>query len=395
MKKFLVFPLISLVFLSSISFSFELKYGLSTNNIYRLKVYTKQDIYIDGVYFRTVEGMAKITYQPYAYREIDGQRYVEVKYLFYYMNRKSPTDEYKLAKVDEVSFLVGWLGDIVLLDKSSSLPPKRGIPSFFSGFAAKGYKWQSRGEEVYTEKDEVVKVPVIVNYSVDDIFMKEGKNFVSFEASYNYYYSVPAGKYLKSLKVSSSIKYNWDAIEGIFSEYREIFDITKEFLPGYAYSSTRHQGTSLGIMEIIPIDIAKQYKLAREIEKFVSNVQVSPPENNEIKVNISDILFDTGSYEVKPSYRDMIVKLAEIIRQYNEVDVVVEGHTDDVGSRDFNITLSENRARSVAKLLIENGVSKNKVSYVGYGPDKPIVPNTSDENRAKNRRVEIKLIWGK
>jgi len=46
-------------------------------------------------------------------------------------------------------------------------------------------------------------------------------------------------------------------------------------------------------------------------------------------------------------------------------------------------------------LLIENGVSKNKVSYVGYGPDKPIFPNTSNENRAKNRRVEIKLIWGK
>ncbi len=395
MRRFLVFSLILVVFLPVVSFSFDLKYGLSTNNIYRLKVYTKQDIYIDGVYFRTVEGMAKITYQPYAYREIDGQKYVEVKYLFYYMNRRSSLEEYKLARVDEVSFLVGSSGNVVLLDKSSYLPPKRGIPSFSSGFVAKGYKWQSMGEEVYTEKDEVIKVPVLVNYYVDDIFMRGGKSFISFEASYKYHYFVPAGKYLKSLKVSSSVKYNWDAIEGIFSEYREVFDVTKEFLPGYAYSSTRHQGTSLGVMEIIPIDVAKQYRLAREIEKFVSNVQVSPPEKNEIKVNISDILFDTGSYQIKPSYRNMIVKLAEIIRQYNEVDVVVEGHTDDVGSREFNLALSENRARSVAKLLIESGVSKDKVSYVGYGPDRPLVPNTSDENRAKNRRVEVKLIWGK
>jgi outer membrane protein OmpA-like peptidoglycan-associated protein len=393
MRKLLIFLL--LFSLSISSHSFELKYGFSTNNIYRLKVYTKQDIYIDGVYFRTVEAMSKITYQPYAYRDIDGETYVEVKYLFYYMNRKNPTEEYKLSKVDEVNFLVGHLGDVILLDKDSYLPPKRGIPSFSSGYIAKGYKWQSPGEEVYTEKNEIINVPVVVNYVIDDTFMKEGKSFVSFNADYNYFYSVPAGKYLKSLKVSSSIKYNWDTIEGIFSEYREIFDITKEFLPNYVYSSTRHQGTSLGIMEVIPVDIAKQYKLAREIEKFVSNVSVSPPENNEIKVNISDILFDTGSYQIKPSYRDMLTKFAEIIKQYNEIDVVVEGHTDDVGSRDLNISLSENRAKSVARLLIDSGVKSEKVSYAGYGPDKPLVPNTSDENRAKNRRVEIKLIWGK
>ncbi len=381
------------LFLSNLS-AFLLSYKLSTNNIYRLKVYTKQDIYIDGLFFRTVEAMSKITLQPYAYREIEGRNYVVFKYLFYYMNRTQKDIEYKLSKVEEVDVIVGPDGDMKVL-KDSYLPPRRGIPSFNNSSVAKGSKWQAVGEDVFTEKDEIVKVRSVVNYYVDDVIMKEGKNFVVFNADYNFFFNNPNGKYIKDIKLSSSTKYNWNVVEGIFSEYREIFDITKTYLPGYVYNSTRHQGSSVGIMEIIPINIAKQYKLAREIEKISSEVSVSPPENNEVKINMSDILFDLGSYTIKPNYRKMLENLANVLKNYTEIDILVEGHTDDVGTREFNLVLSENRAKSVANVLIQSGIRPDKVSYRGYGPDKPILPNISDENRAKNRRVEIKLIWGK
>ncbi|MEN2998217.1 MAG: OmpA family protein [Brevinematia bacterium] len=371
-----------------------LSFKFSTNNIYRLKVYTKQDIYVDDVFFRTVEGMSKITIQPYEYRKVDGEDYLLVKYLFYYMNRKKADEEYKLAKVEEIDILISPLGNVKLL-QPSYLPPRRGIPSFVNSPVAKGMKWQAVGEDVFTEKDEIVEVKSIVNYVVEDVVMKEGKPFVIFDASYNFTFGNPSGKYIKDIKLTSSTKYNWDVFEGIFSEYREIFDITKTYMPNYPYSSTKHQGTSIGTMEIVPINIAKQFKLAREIEKISPEVQVSPPENNEIKVRISDILFDVGSYSIKPSYREMLENLAKVLKQYSEVDVVIEGHTDNTGTREYNLTLSENRARSVANVLIQSGIKPDKVSYRGYGPDKPIVPNTSDENRAKNRRVEIKLIWGK
>ncbi|MGB9620920.1 MAG: OmpA family protein, partial [Brevinematia bacterium] len=135
--------------------------------------------------------------------------------------------------------------------------------------------------------------------------------------------------------------------------------------------------------------------LARELEKISSEVTVSPPENNEIKLNISDILFDKGSWTIKDAYREMLKKVAEVLKQYKEIDIVVEGHTDDTGTREFNLSLSENRARAVANALIQSGISSDKVSYRGFGPDRPLVPNTSEENRSRNRRVEIKLIWGK
>lgn len=382
-----------LVFWSEV-FGFVLSYKLSTNNIYRLKVYTKQDIYIDGVFFRTVEAMSKITLQPYEYRKVGDSEYVVVKYLFYYMNKKEKDLEYKLAKVDEVDVLVNAQGDMRVL-QDSYLPPRRGIPSFTRSSVARGSQWQAVGEDVFTEKDEIVRVRNVVNYYVDDIVMKDGKNIVVFNANYSFFFNNPNARYIKDIKLSSTTKYNWDVIEGIFTEYREIFDITKNYQQGYAYSSTRHQGTSIGIMEVIPINVAKQYKLAREIEKISSEVSVSPPENNEIKVSISDILFDRGSFSIKPSYRQMLESLASVLKQYSEIDIVVEGHTDDTGTREFNLNLSENRARAVANVLIQGGVKQDKVSYRGYGPDKPIVPNDSEENRARNRRVEIKLIWGK
>lgn len=382
------------LFLLGDLFGFVLSYKLSTNNIYRIKVYTRQDIYVEGIFFRTVEAMAKITIQPYGYRKIEGEDYVLSKYLFYYMNKKQNDVEYKLAKVDEVDILIGPSGDMRVLQEAS-IPPRRGIPSFTKAPVAKGYKWQAIGEDVFTERDEIVKVRSVVDYSVDDIVMKEGENVVVFNAEYSFFFSNPGGKYIKDIKLTSSTKYSWNVVNGIFSEYREIFDVTKTYLPGYPYESTRHHGTSIGVMEIVPVNIAKQYKLAREIEKISSEVSVSQPENNEIKVSISDILFDVGSYNIKPRYREMLESLAKVLNQYSEVDIVVEGHTDNTGSREFNLVLSENRARAVANVLIQSGIKPDKVSYRGYGPDKPIVPNTSDENRAKNRRVEIKLIWGK
>ncbi|MCX8029695.1 MAG: OmpA family protein [Brevinematales bacterium] len=390
-----VFIITLFLMFSFSSYPFILSYKLSTNNIYRLKVYTRQDIYIDGLFFRTVEAMSKITMQPYGYRKYNGEDYIVVKYMFYYLTKKQSVDvEYRLSRVDEVDYLINEVGNMIVLS-DSYLPPRRSIPSFVRSPIAKGMKWQSVGEDIITERDEIVRIKSVVNYSIDDIVMKNGRNIAIFNADYGFMFNNPAGKYVKDINFKSSTKYNWDVLEGIFSEYREIFDITKTYLPGYSYNSTRHQGSSVGIMEVVPINIAKQYKLAREIEKLGSDVSVSPPEDNEIKVSISDILFDVGSFSIKPSYRDMIVNLANILKQYNEVDVVVEGHTDDRGTRDFNITLSENRAKAVANILIQSGIKSDRVSYRGYGPDKPILPNTTDENRAKNRRVEIKLIWGK
>ena len=104
----------------------------------------------------------------------------------------------------------------------------------------------------------------------------------------------------------------------------------------------------------------------------------------------TQVLFDTGKAELKPAGRAALKELAESIKDQKCGLINIEGHTDDVGSDASNRTLSEKRAASVAAALkkdITNPAFNWKEK--GFGESKPIVPNDSDENRAKNRRVEI------
>jgi outer membrane protein OmpA-like peptidoglycan-associated protein len=84
-----------------------------------------------------------------------------------------------------------------------------------------------------------------------------------------------------------------------------------------------------------------------------------------------------------------------MIKANPDVKVRVEGHTDDTGPHDLNVRLSQDRAASVRNYLVQHGVSPQRVRSVGYGPDKPLVKSTTDDARAKNRRVEFVVDDGK
>jgi outer membrane protein OmpA-like peptidoglycan-associated protein len=118
-------------------------------------------------------------------------------------------------------------------------------------------------------------------------------------------------------------------------------------------------------------------------------------EEGKCRVNLtvsSGVLFDFNSYALKPEAMKVLDEVASYIVNTPYQKVVVEGHTDDVGSEDYNLKLSKQRARSVASYLIAKGVAPDRIEVVGYGESKPKYPNTTEENRAKNRRVEIKLL---
>jgi outer membrane protein OmpA-like peptidoglycan-associated protein len=103
------------------------------------------------------------------------------------------------------------------------------------------------------------------------------------------------------------------------------------------------------------------------------------------------ITFNTGSTELSPAAQFNLDKLAGSFRQYGDNNIEVTGHTDSVGSNASNIELSQKRAISVGKYLIGQGIDKNRIQVYGAGPSQPIASNSSEEGRAQNRRVEIKL----
>jgi outer membrane protein OmpA-like peptidoglycan-associated protein len=107
------------------------------------------------------------------------------------------------------------------------------------------------------------------------------------------------------------------------------------------------------------------------------------------------ILFDTGKYDIKPSGRAFLDRIATMIRTQTKNNIVIEGHTDSVGSNAFNQELSEMRALSVKKALIDRGVNKNRIKAEGYGASHPVADNGSEAGRRLNRRTDIIILGEK
>lgn len=106
-------------------------------------------------------------------------------------------------------------------------------------------------------------------------------------------------------------------------------------------------------------------------------------------VNMSDVLFDTGSYTMKPAARETMAKISGILLAHPGLTLQIEGYTDSVGSDDFNQQLSEQRAGSVRDFLEAEGVSADSITVKGFGKADPVASNDTLEGRQRNRRVEI------
>jgi len=105
----------------------------------------------------------------------------------------------------------------------------------------------------------------------------------------------------------------------------------------------------------------------------------------------SDFTFDTNSTVVKPGLQAEIKRVAAILNQYPNTLVRVEGHTDSVGTNEYNMGLSKRRADSIEKLLVRRGVSESRIESVGFGESMPVAANSTEAGRLRNRRVEIKI----
>jgi outer membrane protein OmpA-like peptidoglycan-associated protein len=106
-------------------------------------------------------------------------------------------------------------------------------------------------------------------------------------------------------------------------------------------------------------------------------------------VSMSDVLFDTGKYSLKPGAREKLAKVAGILLAYPGLNIEVGGYTDNVGGDQMNQTLSENRAGSVRDYLVQQGVLTNLVSARGFGNTLPVASNDTSSGRQQNRRVEL------
>lgn len=130
---------------------------------------------------------------------------------------------------------------------------------------------------------------------------------------------------------------------------------------------------------------------AAEAERQLEELKAQQTERG-LLLTLDGVLFEFGKAELKPAGMQRLSRIAGFLIANTDRSVLIEGFTDDVGSDDFNLGLSQRRAESVSSYLQTAGVSRARLHPTGYGKAYPVAPNDSDANRALNRRVELIIL---
>ena len=168
-----------------------------------------------------------------------------------------------------------------------------------------------------------------------------------------------------------------------------------------------NQTTALGVKDLAVSKMKSNANNAQQMD--LSNVSITSDETinldgsvtihaeikkmtEGVKMELQNINFETNSSTLNPSSYEQLDMLVDNLKMNSDIKIELSAHTDDIGADAYNFKLSDQRAASVAEYLIAKGIAKSRIISKGYGKTQPLVPNTSDENRAKNRRVELKVI---
>lgn len=131
---------------------------------------------------------------------------------------------------------------------------------------------------------------------------------------------------------------------------------------------------------------------AKELKQAVPTAEVQRVGEGINMTFESGLMFQKNSSEISNSYKSDLSGAAEVFAKYPDTNIVIEGHTDDSGSDEFNMTLSEKRANAVKDFFVTKGVNAERMTTKWYGETQPKYANDSEENRQKNRRVELAVV---
>ena len=131
---------------------------------------------------------------------------------------------------------------------------------------------------------------------------------------------------------------------------------------------------------------------AKELTQAVPTAQVERVGEGINMTFESGLMFKINSADINESYKDDLASATAVFAKYPETNLIIEGHTDDTGKDEFKMALSEKRAKAVGNFLKSKGIAASRITEKWYGESQPKYPNDTEENRVKNRRVEIAVI---
>jgi outer membrane protein OmpA-like peptidoglycan-associated protein len=227
-------------------------------------------------------------------------------------------------------------------------------------------KDSANGRDIYTFELYEKARPTDVSYMKGRVFDAETKK------------ALGAGFELIELKTNRIINYSFsDSLTGEFlvcipAGHDYLLNVSKY---GYLFYSD-----NFSLDNVFQID-----------KPFIKDIPLQPIKIGK-SVILRNIFYEFDSYALKVESRIELDKLIQFLNNYPTVKIEISGHTDNIGTPEYNQTLSELRARSVAEYLINSSISSDRIKYAGYGFSKPLATNDTEEGRALNRRTEAVII---
>jgi outer membrane protein OmpA-like peptidoglycan-associated protein len=286
------------------------------------------------------------------------------------------------------------------IDPKYFMPVVRDVPVFPGKDIQPGQAWTYEGHEVHDFRDsfgipEPYRIPFTANYVYLGEREWKGTTYPAFSVSYKVQMRPRAvrGKiWPRRIQGESDQMVYWDIEQGQAVAYNEDFKYIFEFSDG---RTIEYRGSAEA--EIVESTRMDKEKIAEEIAEDISRLNIPDVsvrvEGEGITIGMDNIQFQADTAIMLPGEREKLDKVVEILRHYQERDILVSGHTALAGTAEGRRQLSAERAAVVADHIItQKARSPDRVVVRGYGADKPLGDNSTEEGRRKNRRVEITIL---
>lgn len=314
--------------------------------------------------------------------------------LFSIHEREFGEDVFKLKEKFMVDFLIEPNGHFVV-KKNDYMPNLRHIPTFPDRELGPEDTWTANGELVIDNFSKPFSLAFPVEYQLVRIEDDKDKKIAVINYTYTINMNLADRSYPADFPVKIAAKNNgvlyWDITSRKPKDMQDQYKIVFVFASGGGALATAEFHMNIKTKNSLYKNFTEDEKKKEkdELNKELPEGVDADIEKRGIVVRMGDLLFNFDSYEIRKDTEEKLRDIAEILKKkYPDREIIVEGHTDNVGQKSYNYSLSEKRAKKVSEYL-KSKLGHDKFSYKGFGQDQPLTENSTAEGRSKNRRVEI------
>lgn len=397
LSKFIISLSLILIFILLLSFKFQ--FGFKKDDIIQIASSSRQYVYFEEELYRVwdYEHLDKLYV-----KDIVGNRYqIEGKYQFF---EKDQYGNKVLSETKTVSFEQDNFGRM-FFQYPSIYPTLRNVPVFIDKDILPSDRWWAEAEEVVDFSSiGIPNFSITVPFKVSYQYIGDEGNLAVIKAYYTSVYGFEKENVYKMNLAYAPKLYTanvemtlyWDKLLGYTVKFSDVYAIFLVLLNGSRWKFT---GSTDGTMNVVrKWNDQKKDQIIQTInqdlpKELKDKIEIKKTEKG-ILINLGEIFFDFNKYEIKKSEIEKLKVIAIILQKYfSGYQIVIEGYTDNVGSEQYNLELSTKRAKTIYDYLLSVQAINPSTSYfIGYGEANPIAPNDTEENRAKNRRVQILIM---